>query len=66
MAKVPYICLKTKHIDVRHHFIKEVLDRKEINLIKVVGNDNATDIFTKAVPIAKMKHCSELLQVAPR
>lgn len=51
----------TKHINVRHHFIREVLDRKELKLIKVAGEDNVADIFTKAIPAAKLKHYLKLL-----
>ena len=46
---------------MRHHFIREVLDKKEVNLVKVAGDKNAADMSTKAVPIAKLKHCLELL-----
>lgn len=56
---------RTKHIDVRYHFIKEILEKKEISLIKVVGENNAADMFTKDVPIAKLQHCLGLLQVIP-
>ena len=54
----------TKHIDVRHHFIREIIDRKKVKLIKVVGDENDADMFTKVAPLAKLKHCMELLQVA--
>ena len=56
---------RTKHIDVRYHFIREILEKKEISLIKVVGENNAADMFTKVVPIAKLQHCLGLLQVIP-
>ena len=54
---------RTKHIDVMYHFIREVLEKKEINLIKVAGEDNAIDMFTKAIPISKLHHCLSLLLV---
>ena len=37
---------RTKHIDIRYHIIREVLEKKEIELIKVAGSENAADIFT--------------------
>ena len=52
-----------KHIDVRYHFIREILERKEVNLIKVASEENAADIFTKAVPMSKLHHCLRLLHV---
>lgn len=54
---------RTKHIDVCHHFIWEILDKKEVKLIKDAGDENTADMFTKAVPMAKLKHCLELLHV---
>jgi len=52
---------RTKHIDIRYHFIREILEKKEINLIKVAGNDNAANMFTKAVHMSKLHHCLRLL-----
>lgn len=30
---------RTKHIDIRYHFIREVLEKKEVELIKVAGSE---------------------------
>jgi len=54
---------RTIHIDVRYHFIREVLEREEINLIKVAREENVTDMFTKAVPMSKLHHCLKLLHI---
>ena len=54
---------RTKHIDIRYYFIREVLNRKEIDLIKVAGEDNVADMFTKAVPMTKLHHCLRLLHI---
>ena len=54
---------RMKHIDVLHHFIREILDKKEVCLMKVVGDDNPAGIFTKKVPMEKLKHCLKLLQM---
>ena len=42
---------RTKHIDIRYHFIKEILEIKEIDLIKVATEENVANMFTKVVPI---------------
>jgi len=52
----------TKHIDVRYHFISEILE-EEVSLIKVAGENNADNVFTKVVPISKLRHCLSLLNV---
>lgn len=37
----------TKHIDSRHHFIRELVEDKEIELEYVATEKNLADIFTK-------------------
>jgi len=47
--------VRTKHIEVHYHFIKEKVLAKEINLIHVSTKDQVVDIFTKALGIDKFK-----------
>jgi len=54
---------KTKHIDVRLHFIREMIENKYVFLSKVAGENNAADIFTKAVPLTKLQHYLKILQL---
>ena len=49
---------RTKHIDVRYHFIREI---KVIKVNKIGTADNLAD--TKLVPSRKFEHCLELLDV---
>ena len=39
---------KTKHIDIRHHFIRDCAEKNLIKLVKVPTEDNCADLFTKA------------------
>ncbi|GJW03747.1 retrovirus-related pol polyprotein from transposon TNT 1-94 [Tanacetum coccineum] len=41
---------RTKHINVRYHFIREIMKSKEIEVAKIGTKDNAADAFTKVVP----------------
>ena len=41
---------RSKHIDVRHHFVRERVDDGSLTIWHVPGYDNVTDIFTKALP----------------
>ncbi|GJZ18409.1 retrovirus-related pol polyprotein from transposon TNT 1-94 [Tanacetum coccineum] len=41
---------RTKHINVRYHFIREIVESKEIEVAKIGTKDNAADAFTKVVP----------------
>nr|GEU56009.1 hypothetical protein [Tanacetum cinerariifolium] len=54
---------RTKHINVRYHFIKEVLEAKTIEVLKVGTEHNAADALMKVVPGHKLQHCLELLSV---
>ncbi|KAJ4723712.1 Retrovirus-related Pol polyprotein from transposon TNT 1-94 [Melia azedarach] len=51
---------RTKHIDVRYHFLRS---EKRIKVNKVGTADNPTDMFTKLVPHSKFQHCLDLLNV---
>ena len=42
---------KTKHIELRYHYIRGLIDRGEIDLIKVDTKLNPADALTKALPI---------------
>ncbi|GJZ50570.1 retrotransposon protein, putative, ty1-copia subclass [Tanacetum coccineum] len=54
---------RTKHINVRYHFIREVLEAKTVKVLKVGTEHNAADALTKVVPGRKLQHCLELLKV---
>jgi hypothetical protein len=41
---------RSKHIDVRHHFVRERVEDGSIAVWRVPGHDNVADIFTKALP----------------
>ncbi|GJS37572.1 retrotransposon protein, putative, ty1-copia subclass [Tanacetum coccineum] len=54
---------RTKHINVRYHFIKQVLEAKTVKVLKVGTEHNAADALTNMVPGRKLQHCLELLKV---
>ena len=51
---------RTKHIDVRYHFLRD----EKIEVKKVGTTDNPADMFTKLVPHSKFKHCLDLLNIS--
>ena len=40
---------KSKHIDVRYHFIHNVLAQKQLHLVKVHTDDNPSNALTKSL-----------------
>ena len=52
---------RTKHIDVRHHYIREQLDEKKVELFYIPGEDNPANIFTKPLFVIKIIKFREAL-----
>ncbi|KHM99983.1 Retrovirus-related Pol polyprotein from transposon TNT 1-94, partial [Glycine soja] len=49
ISKNPVQHSRTKHIDIRHHYIRELVDDKVITLEHVDTEEQIADIFTKAL-----------------
>jgi hypothetical protein len=47
VAKNPVLHSKTKHIEVRYHFLRDIIEEGKITLIHVPTHDQLADIFTK-------------------
>ena len=54
---------RTKHIDVRYHFIRDVIEEGEIVVVKIPTADNPADMLTKPVLVLKFKHCLGLIGI---
>ena len=59
LAKNPTLHSRSKHIDIRHHWIREVLEEKLLHLDKVHTDENWSDMMTKVLPIKKFEDCCE-------
>jgi hypothetical protein len=54
---------RTKHIDVRYHFLREVVTQGDITVKKIATAENPADMLTKPLPILKFKHCLGLIGI---
>jgi len=63
LAKNQVFHARTKHIDVRYHFVREILEEGEILLMKISTTENPADMMTKVVTSAKFKHCLDLVNI---
>lgn len=52
---------KGVNIDVKLHFIRDVISKREISVEKIDTEDNPADMMTKALPQTKFKHCLSLI-----
>ncbi|GKF18635.1 hypothetical protein Tco_0063553 [Tanacetum coccineum] len=43
---------KTKHIEIRHHFIRDSNEKKLIQMIKIHTDQNVADLLTKAFDVS--------------
>ncbi|GJV94238.1 putative ribonuclease H-like domain-containing protein [Tanacetum coccineum] len=48
IVKNPVFHSKTKHIEIRHHFIRDAYEKKLIQVLKIHTDDNVADLLTKA------------------
>ncbi|MCO5607415.1 hypothetical protein L7F22_061611 [Adiantum nelumboides] len=57
---------KTKHTDVRYHFIRDMLEDKLMELVKVQIGDNPTNLMIKGLPLELFAHNRALMWVLDR
>ncbi|KAH9089385.1 hypothetical protein LEN26_019217, partial [Aphanomyces euteiches] len=66
MAENPTLQQRTKHIDVRHHFIRDLVKQRIIKINYCQTNSMLADILTKALPKPKFEeHMPKLVTSIP-
>ncbi|GKD59865.1 putative ribonuclease H-like domain-containing protein [Tanacetum coccineum] len=55
IVKNPVYHSKTKHIAIRHHFIRDAYEKKLILVLKIHTNDNVADLLTKAFDVSRFQ-----------
>ena len=57
LAENPTYHARSKHIDIRHHFVRDVVNEKTLILEHVSTEEQAADFLTKGLPKAKHQWC---------
>nr|GEY09918.1 hypothetical protein [Tanacetum cinerariifolium] len=47
---------KTKHIEIRHHFIRDFNDKKLIQVVKIPSDNNFADLLTKDFDVGRFQY----------
>ena len=63
---------RTKHMDIRYHYIRECIDERKVELYYIPTDNQLADIFTKTLPFPRFKmlrekiglHCKDLRQMS--
>ncbi|GKE66876.1 hypothetical protein Tco_1521037 [Tanacetum coccineum] len=56
IVKNPVFHSKTKHIKIRHHFIRDSNEKKLIQMIRIHTDQNVADLLTKAFDVSRFQY----------
>jgi hypothetical protein len=57
---------RTKHIDIRHHFIREKVLSEEIKLVYINTKENQADLLTKGIPRVQFEYLRSSMSITDR
>jgi hypothetical protein len=66
IAHHPEFHARTKHIDITLHFLRDHIEKKELEMTYVNTCDNLADIFTKGLPRMLHEDLTKRIGVLPR
>ena len=47
---------KIKHIEIRHHFIRDCYDKRLIDVVKIHTDQNVADLLTKGFDVGRFNY----------
>lgn len=63
LSRNPMFHERSKHIDVRYHFIRDMICKGLVNIEMADTDEKPSEMMNKAVDSGKSKHCLKLLGV---
>lgn len=63
ISKNPIQHSRTKHIDIHHHFVKELVEDKIVNLKHIAIEKQLVDIFFKALDATQFEKIRRALAI---
>ena len=64
LCKNPVFHERSKHIQVKFHFIRDMITHKVIKLEKIPTELNPLDMGTKVLAVSKFNICNSLLNIS--
>lgn len=55
--------IRIKHVDIRHRFIRELMEGKIVNLEHITTENQLDDILTKALDVAQFEKLRDALGI---
>ncbi|QRV97073.1 Retrovirus-related Pol polyprotein from transposon TNT 1-94 [Ceratobasidium sp. AG-Ba] len=56
---------RSKHIDIRHHFMRDVIEKRKVSTLYVPSKENLADVFTKALPAPQFSYLTNSVMGEP-
>ena len=50
LSKNPIVHQRSKHIDIRYHFVRDEIQKGSLKILYVPSEQNVSDVFTKSLP----------------
>nr|GEV00570.1 retrovirus-related Pol polyprotein from transposon TNT 1-94 [Tanacetum cinerariifolium] len=63
VVKTPVYHSKTKHIEIRHHFIRDSYKKRLIEMVKIHTDSNVADLLTKSFYVTSFKTVNSVKQI---
>lgn len=64
MSKNAVFHERTKHVATKYHFIRDLINVGEVEVLEIATANNPADIFTKILPVFKLKEALKLLRIS--
>jgi hypothetical protein len=61
LLRNPIFSVRSKHIDIAHHFARERVISKEVEFSYVPTTEMAADVLTKILPQSKHEACCDMM-----
>jgi hypothetical protein len=61
LSKNPMFCDKSKHVEIKYHYIRDMVQKKAIHVQYLPTHEQIADIFTKPLARTKFEYFCEIL-----